>query len=88
MTPDVHDELAAEIARELVLEGTCVRIVGSIPRQRVVDVSWAAKRAGRMIGQHVRTSVTPLTQRSDGEVAVVAFVEPSEPQQRVPQQRV
>lgn len=88
MAPDVHDELAAEIARELELEGTCVRIVGAIPRQRVVDVSWAAKRAGRMIGQHVRTSVTPLTERSDGEVAVVAVLEQSEPRQRVPRQRV
>lgn len=87
MASYVHDELAAEIARELQGEGTSVRIVGSIPRQRVVDVSWAAKRAGRMLGQHVRTSVTPLTERADGEVAVVAVLEPSEPRQHVPQQR-
>lgn len=75
MATGVHDELTIEIARELQQEGTCVRVVRSIPRQRVVDVSWAAKRAGRMIGEHVRTSVTPLTPRDDGEVAVVVIVE-------------
>jgi hypothetical protein len=95
MAQDVQDDLTLEIARELQLEGTSVRVMGSIPRQRVVDVSWAAKRAGRMIGQHVRTSVTPLTPRPDGEVAVVVIVE-TEPRtaaergavrQRVPRQR-
>jgi hypothetical protein len=75
MTDVVQDDLAVEIAQELQLEGTSVRVVGSIPRQRVVDVSWAARRAGRLIGEHVRTSVTPLTPRPDGEVAVVAVVE-------------
>ena len=75
MTDVVQDDLTLEIARDLQLEGTSVRVVESIPRQRVVDVSWAARRAGRLIGEHVRTSVTPLTPRSDGEVAVVAVVE-------------
>jgi hypothetical protein len=75
MTDVVQDDLAVEIARELQLEGTCVRVVESIPRQRAVDVSWAARRAGRLIGEHVRTSETPLTPRPDGEVAVVAVVE-------------
>lgn len=75
MTDVVQDDLVAEIARELQLDGTSIRVVGSIPRQRAVDISWAARRAGRLIGEHVRTSVTPLTPRPDGEVAVVAVVE-------------
>ena len=75
MTDVVQDDLTLEIARDLQLEGTSVRVVESIPRQRVVDVSWAARRAGRLIGEHVRTLVTPLTPRADGEVAVVAVVE-------------
>jgi len=94
MATDVHDELTIQIARELQQEGTCVRVVRAIPRQRVVDVSWAAKRAGRLIGQHVRTSVTPLTPRDDGEVAVVVLLEaePAPPvadvaTSRVPRQR-
>jgi hypothetical protein len=93
MAQGVQDDLTVDIARELQLEGTCVRVVESIPRQKVVDVSWAAKRAGRMIGQHVRTSVTPLTPRDDGDVAVVVVVETERdpghamvPRQRVPRQ--
>lgn len=76
MEQDFHGDLAAEIARELELEGTSVRVVESIPRQRVIDVSWAAKRAGRLIGRHVHTSITNLTSRPDGEVAVVVVVQP------------
>lgn len=79
MAQDVHEDLATEIARELELSGTSVRRVRAYPEQRAVDVSWAAKRAGRMIGQHVRTLVTPLSPRGDGEVAVVAIVEQRQP---------
>jgi hypothetical protein len=79
MTQDVQEDLAVGIARELELEGSCVRLVESIPPQRVVDVHWAAKRAGRMIGQHVRTSVTHLSERPYGDVAVVIIVDPSSP---------
>ena len=79
MAQDVHEDLAAEIARELELSGTSVRRVRAYPVQQAVDVSWAAKRAGRMIGEHVRTSVTPLSLREDGEVAVVAIVEQRRP---------
>lgn len=83
MGPVVHDELvdelAEEIARELLLEGSTVRVVRSIPRQRVVDVSWAGKRAGRMIGQHVHTSVTDLSPYPEGDVAVVVSVETEHP---------
>jgi hypothetical protein len=79
MAHDVHEDLAVEIARELELNGTAVRRVRAFPEQRAVDVSWAAKRAGRMIGEHVRTSVTPLSLREDGEVAVVAIVEQRRP---------
>lgn len=79
MAQVIHEDLAVEIARELELEGTCVRLVESMPPQRVVDVRWAAKRAGRMIGQHVRTSVTQLSERPYGDVAVVVIVDPRSP---------
>jgi hypothetical protein len=75
----VQEDLAVEIARELELEGSCVRLVESMPPQRVVDVYWAAKRAGRMIGQHVRTSVTHLSDRPYGDIAMVIFVDPTSP---------
>jgi hypothetical protein len=75
MAQDLQEDLAVSMARELELEGTCVRVVSSIPPQRVVDVSWAAKRAGRLIGQHVRTSVTELPGTPRRDVAVVAVVE-------------
>ncbi|MGY2875820.1 hypothetical protein ACVW00_003010 [Marmoricola sp. URHA0025 HA25] len=93
MTSDLHDDLTVQIAQELQREGTCVRVVRSIPRQRVVDVSWAARRAGRLIGERVHTSVTPLSPRSDGEVAIVVVVDtdpvpaPHHAPPRVPQQR-
>lgn len=87
MAQEVQEDLAVEMARELELEGTCVRVVPSIPHQGVVDVSWAAKRAGRMIGQHVRTSVTELSRTARGEVAVVAVVEPIRPRPVVEQRR-
>ena len=79
MAQDVQEDLAVGIARQLELEGTCVRLVRSIPQQRVVDVRWAAKRAGRMIGQHVRTSVTHLSERPDSDVAIVVTVDPASP---------
>lgn len=79
MGQGVRDDLAVDIARELQLEGTSVRVVESIPQQRVIDVIWAGKRAGRLIGHHVRTSVTRLTPRSDGEVAVVVVAELDQP---------
>jgi hypothetical protein len=41
-----------------------------------------------MIGRHVRTSVTPLTPRPDGEVAVVVIVESDPAEGTVPQQRM
>ncbi len=73
------DDLAMDIARALDLDGTCVQWVRPIPEQRVVDVHWAAKRAGRLIGQHVRTSVTQVSDRPDGDVAVVVTVDPESP---------
>jgi hypothetical protein len=79
MAQDVQEDLAVEIARELELDGSCVRLVESIPQQRAVDVSWAAKRAGRMIGRHVRTSVTRLSERPYSDVAVVVIVDPGSP---------
>jgi hypothetical protein len=90
MGQGVQDDLAADIARELQLEGTSVRVVESIPQQRVIDVIWAGKRAGRMSGHRVRTSVTHLTPRPDGEVAVVVVAElgepPTRPAARMPRQ--
>jgi hypothetical protein len=83
MAQDVQEDLAVEIARELELDGTCVRLVESIPQQRVVDVRWAAKRAGRMIGRHVRTSVTHLSERPYSDVAVVVIVDPDEPERLI-----
>jgi hypothetical protein len=79
MALEAQEDLAAGIARELELEGTCVRLVSSIPAQQVVDVRWAAKRAGRMIGKHVQTSVTKLSERPYADVAVVATVDPESP---------
>ena len=72
----LEDDLSMEIARDLDLEGSCVRWVRPIPEQHVVDVRWAAKRAGRMIGQHVRTSVTRVSDHLDCDVAVVVTVDP------------
>lgn len=79
MAQDVQEDLAVEIARELELDGTCVRLFESVPQQRVVDVRWAAKRAGRMIGQHVRTSETRLSERPYSDIAVVVIVDPRSP---------
>ena len=79
MAQDVQEDLAVEIARELELDGSCVRLVRSIPQQRAVDVHWAAKRAGRMIGQHVRTSATHVSEHPDSDVAVVVIVDPRGP---------
>jgi len=72
----LEDDLTMEIARALDLDGTCVQWVRPIPEQRVVDVRWAAKRAGRMLGQHVRTSVTRVSDHPDSDLAVVVTVDP------------
>jgi hypothetical protein len=75
MGPVAQDDLVDEIARELQSEGTCVRVVRSIPAQRAIDVSWAGKRAGRMIGRHVHTSVTQLSPQPESDVAVVVSID-------------
>jgi len=79
MAQDVQEDLAFGIARELELEGTCVRLVAPVPQQRVVDVYWAAKRAGRMIGSHVKASITHLSDNPNSDVAVVVIVDPDSP---------
>jgi hypothetical protein len=82
MAQTVEHDLATDLARELQLEGSTVRVVESIPQQRVIDVIWAAKRAGRLIGEQVRTSVTQLTERPDGDVAVLMVVHRPAPEAR------
>jgi hypothetical protein len=73
------DDLVAGIARDLEIDGTSVRWVRPIPQQRQVEVRWAAKRAGRLIGQHVRTSVAPVSDLPGSDVAVVVTLDPDSP---------
>jgi hypothetical protein len=53
-TPD----LATAIARSLRREGVHLVETDSLPAQRLVDVLWAAHRAGRIIGQKVSVELS------------------------------
>jgi hypothetical protein len=67
-----HDRLIPAIARELADAGEYSATFLSADAQRLVDLRWAALRAGRLIGRPVRVSVsraavdpgsTPITVR-------------------------
>lgn len=76
MQNQVSESLVAEIARCLEDEGAFVRQVqtsefGTSHLQAVVDIGWAARQAGRLLGRQVRVT----TSRSEEPGRLVVTVE-------------
>jgi hypothetical protein len=62
---------ATFIAHALRREGEYLVVMDSLPEQRLVDVLWAAHRAGRIIGQKVDVEVSsPMSLASRVNVKV------------------
>jgi hypothetical protein len=75
------DELVRQIADRLVEEGRYVAYLESPQLQEVVDVGWAARRAGQHLGRRVRVS-TSRSQDLDGRLTVTAvLLDPHPPAQ-------
>jgi hypothetical protein len=87
-TPLLTDDLVSDVARQLEDAGEYrLTLVPDMP-QRLVDLRWAALRAGRILGRRVEVSVsgaslnsekTPLTVR----MTVEAAARPTIPHQRL-----
>lgn len=60
---DPHTELTAEILGQLSAEGEYVVELDPHPQQRLIDLRWAAHRAGRMLGRRTRMVVSGATNR-------------------------
>jgi len=55
---DPHWDLTLEIAGKLWLYGEHVLEIDAHPAQKVVDLQWAARQAGRLIGVRTRLDVS------------------------------
>lgn len=76
---DRPDDLVGEIAAALAAAGRYVARVDQQPAQRVVDVTWAARQAGRRLGMRVQVDTTSSRAAADGKAEVrVTAVAPSE----------
>lgn len=66
-----------EIAAKLWIDGEYVTELDPLPTQRFVDLQWAARQAGRVLGGRTRVHVAPSRGPHAPTVAVtVTFVDP------------
>lgn len=82
-TEDTHDpqwDQVIEIAAKLWIDGEWAIELDPLPTQRLVDLQWAARQAGRVLGGRANIRVRPLTPMDpmDRRVAVaVTYVDPT-----------
>jgi len=62
------EELVVDIAGALSMAGEYVVRIDLQPAQRIVDVNWAARQAGRRLG--IRIDVSSKIIKSDGQLQV------------------
>lgn len=76
-----HDpqwDLAIEIAAKLWIDGQFVTALHPMPTQRFVDLQWAARQAGRVLGGTVTVHTGRSHSTEDPTVTVtVTYVDPT-----------
>jgi hypothetical protein len=84
---DPQWDLAIEIAAKLWLDGEFVIELDPIPTQRLVDLQWAARQAGRALGGRARVRMSRPRGPKDPTVTVtVTYVEPAGRARRGPEE--
>jgi hypothetical protein len=68
--------LTLEIAGKLWLYGEHVVEIDPAPTQRHVDLQWAARQAGRLLGVRTHLEITPAGDRSPVLVVRITYVDP------------
>ena len=76
--PDGPWDLTIEIAAKLWIDGLYVAEVLPVPTQRFVDLQWAARQAGRVLGGRAQVHIEhPRGEDRHGPVTVsVTYVDP------------
>lgn len=83
----LRDDVVADIARQLEDAGVFrVTMVPDLP-QRLVDLRWAALRAGRILGRPVKMAVSGAAVSSAGSPVTIRMTCASETRQGIPRQR-
>jgi len=73
---DPHWDVVIEIAAKLWIDGEYVTEVPVLPTQSYVDLQWAARQAGRVLGGRSNVRTEPQRKRKDPTVAVtVTYVD-------------
>ena len=74
---DPHWDLVIEIAATLWVHGEHVVELDPLPTQRFVDLQWAARQAGRILGGRAEVLVSPRRDRDHRVVRVtITYVAP------------
>ena len=67
---DPHWDLVVEIAAMLWVDGSYGTELDTVPAQRLVDVQWAARQAGRVLGGRATVRLRRPRDVADRRVAV------------------
>jgi hypothetical protein len=73
---DPRWELTLEIAGKLWLYGELVIELDPVPAQEFVDVQWAARQAGRLIGVRTELDIVPTGGGSSTVVVRITYSDP------------
>jgi hypothetical protein len=73
-TMDPHWDLVIEIAAKLWVHGTYEVELVPVPAQRFVDLQWAARQAGKVLGARSSVDVSPPRGARDGPVTVTVTI--------------
>jgi len=71
---DPHWELVVEMAVSIWVDGTYVTQVDRLPTQRFVDVQWAARQAGRVLGGRSQVTTSRANGPTDDTVTITVTV--------------
>ena len=73
---DPRWDLTLEIAGKLWLYGEHVVEIDAVPTQALVDLQWAARQAGRLIGVRTELDIAPVGEPSRQVVVRITYSDP------------
>ena len=74
---DPHWDQVIEIAAKLWIDGVYVAELDPTPTQRYVDLQWAARQAGRVLGGRAKIQTSQARGPKDATVTVtVTYIDP------------
>lgn len=76
-TGDRHWDLVIEIAAKLWVDGQYTAELEKTPTQRYIDLQWAARHAGRVLGGRAKVNTGPPRSRNDPTVTVTVTYQES-----------